>query len=1125
MALDLAEIVARFGKEVTARLNDASVSGEPEDQLRGPIEGLISGINALIGKDAEKVKVIGEVRLPDLMTRPDYAVTRQGLIGFIELKAAGKGSDPNAFPAKSADRLQWDKLKSLPNLIYTDGNGFTLWRDGKKVASAFLKGDVRTSGKALGADQDLVDLFSAFYDWTPIAPAKPQQLARTAARLCRLLRDQVVEQLARKEARLVGLKADWGKLLFSDAEDKEFADGYAQAVTFGLLMARARDIPLGETIEPAAKALRKTNTLIGSALALFTEDLDEDHPLSTALRTMTRVFGAVDWHAISKDDPEAWLYFYEMFLQDYDVGLRKKTGSYYTPPEVVTAMVGLVDQALRSKTRFNLPNGIAAPSINIADPAVGTGTFLLGLLRRIAATIEADEGEGARAPAIVDVLKRLVGFEMQFGPFAVAQLRLFAEVSDLSTPPGDGSGKALKPMADASHLRLFVADTLADPDEETAWIPTTMAGLAQSRKDANAVKRKQAITVVIGNPPYKDKAKGLGGWVEDRGKALRAPLEDWQPPAAWGVGAHAKHLRNLYVFFWRWAAWKVFGGDPYRSGSDTTEATWTERRGVICFITVAGFLNGPGFQKMRADLRRDADEIFVIDCSPEGHQPAVSTRIFEGVQQPVCIVLALRRAPEKGDALATVRYRALPEGPRKAKFTDLNAIGLDDKEWIEAPKEPRAPFLPAGDAAWIGYPALEDLFAYNGSGVMAGRTWVIAPDATTLTSRWERLRDEPDGEEKAKLFHPHMSGDRTVKKIVREVLAGYPHPASSVEADKGPGAKPIRYAFRSFDRQWIIPDNRLINRGNPTLWRTASDQQVYFTAPHDRTPTNGPALTVTASIPDLHHYHGRGGRVLPLWADAAATTPNVPPALLTELAMQYGKPVTAPDLFAYIAAVAACPAYTERFRKHLKQPGLRIPLTADRTLFDEAAAIGREVIWLHSFGDRFNEGRPAGPPRVEKDEPRIPAGGTLPSTLAAMPRDLDYDPAAKRLKLGTGYIDNVLAAVRAYEVSGKNVLDQWWSYRREDRSKPPMGDKRPPSRLEGIKPTDWLPEYTTELLALLRVLTRLVALEPKHADLLKRIVEGPLIDSDALSASGSLSEASAEESDAGDDDADATDAE
>jgi hypothetical protein len=31
------------------------------------------------------------------------------------------------------------------------------------------------------------------------------------------------------------------------------------------------------------------------------------------------------------------------------------------------------------------------------------------------------------------------------------------------------------------------------------------------------------------------------------------------PPADWDLSAHVKHLRNLYVFFWRWATWKVFG--------------------------------------------------------------------------------------------------------------------------------------------------------------------------------------------------------------------------------------------------------------------------------------------------------------------------------------------------------------------------------------------------------------------------------------------------------------------------------------------------------------------------------------------------------------------------------------
>ena len=205
----------------------------------------------------------------------------------------------------------------------------------------------------------------------------------------------------------------------------------------------------------------------------------------------------------------------------------------------------------------------------------------------------------------------------------------------------------------------------------------------------------------------------------------------------------------------------------------------------------------------------------------------------------------------------------------------------------------------------------------------------------------------------------------------------------------------------------------------------------------------------------------------------------------------------------------ASPAYTELFRANLKQPGLRIPITAQRALFDEAVALGREVVWLHTFGERFGEGRPAGPPRVAEDQPAIPIGGTLPDTLAAMPHELDYDAISRRLEIGAGFIANVLPEVWAYEVSGKNVLGQWWSYRRQDRSKPPMGDKRPPSKLSDIKPTIWPAEYTTELLALLRVLTRLVALEPRQADLLARIVDGPTIDSDTLSAAA-LSEASAE---------------
>jgi hypothetical protein len=117
---------------------------------------------------------------------------------------------------------------------------------------------------------------------------------------------------------------------------------------------------------------------------------------------------------------------------------------------------------------------------------------------------------------------------------------------------------------------------------------------------------------------------------------------------------------------------------------------------------------------------------------------------------------------------------------------------------------------------------------------------------------------------------------------------------------------------------------------------------------------------------------------------------------------------------------------------------------------------------------------------------------------------MDYDPATRRLNVGKGDVENVTPEMWAYEVSGKRVLWNWFSYRRGDRSRPIIGDRRPPSPLDGIQPDRWLPEYTTDLLDLLHVLGRLIALEPAQAALLSRICAGPLQSVEELAAAGAF---------------------
>jgi hypothetical protein len=211
---------------------------------------------------------------------------------------------------------------------------------------------------------------------------------------------------------------------------------------------------------------------------------------------------------------------------------------------------------------------------------------------------------------------------------------------------------------------------------------------------------------------------------------------------------------------------------------------------------------------------------------------------------------------------------------------------------------------------------------------------------------------------------------------------------------------------------------------------------------------------------------------------------------------------------AYIAAVMAHPAFIVSFAPDLVRPGLRVPITADAELFSEAVLLGAEVIWLHCYGERFADpkaNRPKQAPRLPKERaPIIPAGGMIPSAPEPLPDTMDYDASTQRLKIGKGYIENVTLEMWNYEVSGKQVLSQWFSYRRRDRSRPVIGEKRPPSPLESIQPEGWLPEYTSDLLDLLHVLGRLIALEPMQADLLRRICAGSLRSAEELAAAGAF---------------------
>ena len=98
--LDLQTAIAEFGAEAKAKLANPSATGEPEDQLRAPLEGLFANLAGLCGFKRDWVAAVGESSLSSLKNRPDYAITlRNVLVGYVEVKAPGKGSGKSINPA------------------------------------------------------------------------------------------------------------------------------------------------------------------------------------------------------------------------------------------------------------------------------------------------------------------------------------------------------------------------------------------------------------------------------------------------------------------------------------------------------------------------------------------------------------------------------------------------------------------------------------------------------------------------------------------------------------------------------------------------------------------------------------------------------------------------------------------------------------------------------------------------------------------------------------------------------------------------------------------------------------------------------------------------------------------
>lgn len=1027
--------------------------GSPEAQLEPLVRDLLLSWE-------EGTEVEREVRISG--GRIDLAVKKDGLhVGFVEVKAPGKPLPPYDKSHNPHDREQWEQFKELPNLLYTNGSEFALFRSGEKRREAKLPDY-----------ENLKILLTDFFNWQPITPKNPRDLAEFLAPITRFLREDVLKAL--EEERLQKpqdeeeeidqpfnrLKEEWSRAFFQGADgeqvlsDKVFADAYAQLMVYGFLLAQM-DRP-----QKGWSSLEEVlDTLQGEYGVLMEALFASNHPrLLRSIRSsydlLRRAIAAVDPGVLKphgEEDRDPWLYFYEDFLAAYDPEMRRDMGVYYTPVEVVQAMVAMVDHLL--KTKLKREGGLANEKVTILDPAVGTGTFLLGILDRAMKNVSED-GPGMQSLKATELAKRAYAFEIMIGPYAVAQLRFSRAIK--------GYGGTLP----KGGLRIYLADTLEAPTAPPLVETLFLERLAIERRKAARVKKEKPILVCIGNPPYdrveaetKEERRAKGGWIlEPRGKNGPTLLDDFiEPLKKLNYGVHAKNLYNLYVYFWRWALWKVF------------ESEKSPEQGVVAFITPSSFLSGPGFAGMRAHMRRLLDEIYILDLGGQGRLPGFEEdeNVFN-IQTPVCITLGLRYGTKEKDALAKVFYHKAPVGKREEKMRFLKEIAskpnlLDTFEEVQG--GPYDPFVPGPKGVYAQWPKITDLFPWQHSGVEFKRTWPIGPTEDVLRERWKRLLNEPP-DTRGKLFREGT--DRNVNEEYKAILSQEKlHPISKLNPNDSP-EDIRRYSYRPLDRAWAIVDGRVCSRPRPVLWHIQGEKQIYLASRLTASLGRGPALMASVYVPDRHSFSGGAKDIIPLYRDREGTEPNITGGLLDRLGEVYGTPVSPEDFLAYVYAVLAHPGFTERFKENLSSPPVRVPITKDPELFRKAVDLGKRLLCCHTFGERY------------KELCSLPKGPRLESPMEGYPTDYSYKDGV--LMVGTMKVVPVEEAVWEYEVGGYKVLRRWLDFRIK-------GPGKASSPLDKIKPQTWDVALSEELLDVIRAITCSLEIHKEQNVLLEEILK------------------------------------
>lgn len=848
-------------------------------------------------------------------------------------------------------------------VVYPDTNqaSIELWQGREQLTGKLRKGQTFKDAA------DVVNLLSRFFVVSKAKVRNPSELAQELAYRARYLRRLALKQLEDEPEKgpLRNLYEAFKVALVHDQREDEFADAFAQTITYGLLTARwlGNDqlATTGErfTRQSAIKYLPAAspflNDLFKSALSVKLDEqrgrllwlVDDVADLLDRI-DVTYVFGAGDKGSDTATDPV--IHFYEPFLAAYDKDLKNKRGVFFTPRPVVSYIVRTVHEMLQKE--FGLEDGLASTDtwgdvatrvdglklpqgtkrtdtfIRVLDPATGTGTFIYECIGVIEQTMKnrwcrelkvdswADENVVARWNEYVPehLLPRLYGFELMMASYAICHLKLSFKLGETGYHLGG---------ADRFHVHL--TNTL---DEPSASANPKLAGLfvtlAEQAREVDSIKRSMRFTVLMGNPPYSASVSDPPWLVRE--------LEPWKE----GLNEQKIDLNREEWKFVRFAQ------------------LLAER--VPCFIwgyiVNRDFLDGIAKRRMRESLQATYPARVVVDLNGDVKGNIVDENVFD-IIQGVCVTVACHGGRTQGHLFASI------VGSRQEKYALLSEPAkVDARLTPHVPTEPYFRWVPFRDAdtgaveeEYRRWTPLNEVFPVYSSGIQTKKDsvcigWtaneiferVTYLDATPAAQAARELGIKGKGAWSIAAAKQDLRTFGIAKKNVRRIL------------------------YRPFDWRYTYYTNKsggFLGRPRYEVMRHMADGENLALIFNRQVVGDTVSTFGVSRIPICHgtFYLGNKGQdyLAPLYTfendllsgGKPQRRSNITQTARAALKAALGAEPSPEDVFNYLVGLFHSPTYRTRYAELLKQDFPRVPLTPKKPLFSALAKLGEEIASLH----------------------------------------------------------------------------------------------------------------------------------------------------------------------------------